>query len=173
MRKEPHQPDNKCHETSTLPILRSTNVSVHWYACTLHLHKTEKEYLLVSTDQDSKMTKNLPMNRKSTAEVTKRFVNTWVSNYGPPIDFLSDNGPCFSSKYYQDVCRIMWIQNNFTTSYHSQSNRKVELYNITVIAALRTYMADHPRDLNLDPDALTYTYNCKPKASLICHHLSS
>ena len=59
----------------------------------------------------------------------------------------------------------MSIKNNFTTTYHPQANGKVESYNHKILAALRTYIADHPKDWDLYTDALTYTYNCLPKTS--------
>ena len=124
-----------------------------------------KEYLLVITDRFSEMKKTVPLKGVSAAEVAKAFVNTWVFNYGPPVELVSDNGTCFTSKYFQDVCRIMSIQNNFTTTYHPQTNGQVERYNRTILAALRTYVADHPRDWDLYTDALTYAYNCQPHTS--------
>ena len=56
-------------------------------------------------------------------------------------------------------------KNNFTTTYHPQANGQVERYNRTILAALRTYVADHPRDWDLYTDELTYAYNCLPHTS--------
>ena len=129
--------------------------------------KTQRrnEYLLVITDRYSKLTKTVPMKGISAAEVARHFVNSWVFNYGPPTELVADNGGCFTSKFFIDVCRIMSIKNNFTTTYHPQSNGQVERYNRTILAALRTYVADHPRDWDLYTDALTYAYNCQPHTS--------
>ena len=101
----------------------------------------------------------------SAAEVARHFVRSWVFNYGPPEDLIADNGGCFTSKYFQDVCRIMNVHNSFTTTYHPQTNGQVERYNRTILAALRTYVADHPRDWDLYTDALKYAYNCLPHTS--------
>ena len=59
----------------------------------------------------------------------------------------------------------MSIKNNFTTTYHPQSNGQVERYNRTILAARRTYVSDHPRDWDLYTDALTYEYSCQPHTS--------
>lgn len=98
------------------------------------------------TDCYTKLTKSVPMKRVSAAEAAKHFVNTWLFNDGPPEELLADIGACFTAKFFQDVCRIMNIENNFTTTYHPQTNGQVEQYNRTILAALRTYVADHPRD---------------------------
>ena len=114
------------------------------------------EYVLVITDSFTKLTKTRLMKGISNAEVARCFVNEWIFNYGRPTKFISDNGGCFKSKFFLDVCRILSIKNNFTTTYHLQTNGQVERYNRTILAALRTYVADHPKDWDLYKDALTY-----------------
>ena len=127
--------------------------------------KRGHEYLLVITDRFTKMTKTVPMKGISAAEVAKHFVNSWVFNYGPPEELISDNGGCFTAKYFQDVCKLLNVKNSYTKTYHPQTNGQVERYNRTVLAALRTYVADHPRDWDLYTDALAYAYNCQPHTS--------
>ena len=45
--------------------------------------------------------------------------------------------------------------------YHPQTNEQLR-YNHTILAAIRKYVADHPRDWDLHTNALTYAYNCIP-----------
>lgn len=108
-----------------------TLFSVHLYG------KTKEGVPLVITDRFSKMQKG----------------------YGPPEVLIAENGGYFTSKFYQDVCRILSIKNNFTTTYHPQKNGQVYRYTRTIIAALRMYVADNPRDWDLYTDALTLEYN--------------
>lgn len=72
---------------------------------------------------------------------------------------MSDNDGFFTSKIFQDICRIMFIKENFTMTYHPKTNWKVETYNGTILAALRTYVATHPRDWDLFMCVLTYAYD--------------
>ena len=76
---------------------------------------------------------------------------------------ISDNSGCFKSKFFLDVSSIPSIKNNFTTTYNPQANGQVERYNRTILAALRTNVADHRKDWDLYTDALTYAYNCLPQ----------
>ena len=105
------------------------------------------------------MTKTVPMKGISAAKVSKNFVNAWVFNNGPPEKLISDNGGCFTAKYFRDVCKLLNVKNSYNTSYHPQTNGKVEIYNRPVLAALRTYIADHPRYWYLYTDALAYARN--------------
>ena len=102
----------------------------------------------------------------SAEEVARTFVDNWIFNYGPPKEWISDNGSCFASKFFLDVCRILSIKNHFTTTYHPQSNGQVERYSRTILSVLRTYVTDNPRDWDLYTHARIYAYNCQ-------HHTST
>lgn len=85
-------------------------------------------------------------------------MNAWVFNYGVPDEIEVDNVGFFKSKFFIDVCKIMSIENNFTSTCHPKSNGQVKRYHHTILAELRTYVADHPRDWYLYTDVLTYAY---------------
>lgn len=56
----------------------------------------------------------------------------------------------------------MSMKNSFRTTYHPQSSGQVEVYNRTILAALRTYVVDDSRDWDLYTDEPTYMYNYRP-----------
>ena len=120
------------------------------------------QYLLVITDRFTKLTKTVPMKSVSASDLAKAFVNEWIFVYGPPAHVLSDNGKYFTSKFFQDVCRILNVRNQFTTTYHPQANGQVERFNRTLKAAIKSYLNDHPTDWDLYTPALTYDYNFRP-----------
>ena len=105
------------------------------------------------------------MKTASAAEVAPAFTHEWVFNYGPPQNLLADNGKCFTSKFFQSVCKILNLDNQFTTTYHPQTNGQVERYNRTLKAAIKSYLDDHPTDWDLYTPTLTYAYNCQPHTS--------
>ena len=128
------------------------------------LMKTKRgnKYLLVITDRFSKLTKTVPLSGVSASDVAKAFVYEWALVYGPPKELLSDNGTCFTARFFQDVCRILNVENMFTTTYHPQTNGQTECFNRTLKAAIKSYLDDHPRDWDLYAPILTYAYNCQP-----------
>lgn len=129
----------------------------------------KNEHLLVIMDLFSKMTKTVPMKGIYAAKVAKQFVNSWVFNYRPPEDLIADNGGCSTSKYFQNVCRIISIMTIFTTTYHPQTNGHVEIYNRAVLAALQTNVTGHTRDWDLYTDVAIF--NCIREK--LWHRLSS
>lgn len=90
------------------------------------------------------MTKTVPMKVILAAELALHFMNSWLFNYGLPEVPIADKGGCITSKLFIGVCMIRYIKNNFTNTYHPQSNGQVDRYNLELIASLRTYVADHP-----------------------------
>lgn len=131
------------------------------------LLKTGKgnEYLLVISDRFTKLTKTVPIKSTGAGEVARAFTHEWVFNYGPPKELLADNGKCFTGRFFQDVCRILNVVNQFTTTYHPQTNGQVERYNRTLKAAIKSYLDEHPTDWDLYTPALTFAYNCQPHTS--------
>ena len=116
-------------------------------------------FLLVISDRFSKLTRTVPMSRVTEAAVAKAFTTHWAFTYGPPSILLSDNGKQFAARLFVHVCRLMGTDNVFTSTYHPQTNGQVERFNRTLLAALRHYVLDHPRDWDEFTPVLTYAYN--------------
>ena len=128
--------------------------------------KRNNRWLLVITDRFSKLVRTVPLKNVTAITVAEAFTKHWIFVYGPPVSVLSDNGKQFTAKFFQDVCRIIGIKNVFTTTYHPQTNGQVERFNRTILAALRHYVGDHPKDWDLYSDALTYAYNTQAHGSI-------
>lgn len=95
------------------------------------------------------MEKTVPMEGFSAAGVFGHFMNAWLFNYSPLKELIEDSVRYSTSKFFSVVCKIISIKNNFTRTYHPQANGQVKRYRRTILAALPTYLADHPRDWDL------------------------
>ena len=103
-------------------------------------------YILVITDRFTKLVRTVPLKGVSAAEVARQFVTHWVFAYGPPTDLIDDDGRQFTSRFFQDVCRILSIHNAFNTTYHPQTNGQVERFNRTILSSCLLYTSPSPRD---------------------------
>ena len=122
-------------------------------------------FLLVISDRCSKLTKSVPLTSISAYRVASAFCEHWVFVYGPPSYLLSDNGAQFTAKFFHHVCNILGIGNLYTTTYHPQTNGKVERFNRTILAALRKYVREERKTWDLFSHAVMYAYNTQPHAS--------
>ena len=72
------------------------------------------KFLLVFVDRFTKLVSNVPLTH-------------WVMAYGLPNRVLSDNGKQFTSRLFQHESRLLGAKKFFTTAYHPQSKRQVEV----------------------------------------------
>ena len=97
--------------------------------------------ILTITDHScTKMVHFVPCNETITAEETARlFLNTIVQHYGLPHKIISDRDPRFTSKFVQELCRTLGIQQNISSAYHPRTNRQSEWNNQWVETYLRFF----------------------------------
>ena len=79
------------------------------------------QYLLVLVDHFSKFVMLYPV-RHANSAVLCSIVNFCFCTFGPPVRFLSDNGPQFTCRRFQNFLKEWGVIQSFTTSYHPQSN---------------------------------------------------
>ena len=116
-------------------------------------------FILVVTDRFTKLTHAFPLKKIKADDVAVMFVNEWVFKYGAPEQLVSDNGPQFVSLLFQQVCKLLSINNAFTATYHPQTNGQAERFNRSLAAMLRCYVEDHPTEWPKYVRALCYAYN--------------
>ena len=97
--------------------------------------------ILTITDQGcTKMTHFIPCNEAVTAEETARiFLEVIVRRYGLPSKIISDRDPRFTSKFTQELCRTLGIQQNISSAYHPRTDGQSERNNQWVETYLRFY----------------------------------
>lgn len=80
-------------------------------------------------------------------------------SYGLPRTLLSDNGPQFVAKLFQEVCRILGTRNNYASTYHPQTNGHVERMNKTIVSMLRHFVADNQGEWDIYAPLVAHAYN--------------
>ena len=67
------------------------------------------------------------------------------SRYGVPRKIISDRGTQFSSKVFQELCRLLQIKSAMSTAYHPQTDGQTERMNQQIEVYLRIYCMNDPR----------------------------
>lgn len=110
------------------------------------LPKTREGYdnIVVITDPCTKYSEMHPI-RGQTSEAVCRTLRGWISRYGLPNKVHSDNGPCFISATFEQLCTTQNIEHTFSHPYRPQGNAGVERINRTMGEALTKLVDKHPK----------------------------
>ena len=97
----------------------------------------QKKLLLVATDYFSKWIEAEAFSSIKDRDVTQFVWKNIVCRFGIPKSIVSDNGPQFDNRVYQNFCQELKIKNLYSTSRYPQSNGLVEASNKTLLTALK------------------------------------
>lgn len=64
--------------------------------------------------------------------------------FGLPSRIISDRGPQFSAKVFQELTRLVGIKSSMSTAYHPQTDGGTERMNQEIEAYLRAFCTNHP-----------------------------
>ena len=105
----------------------------------LPLTQQKNRYILVITDICTKWTEAIALPNQEACSNTKAFVDTFVSQWGTPLQVHSDQGCNFEAKIFQEMCTYLQIEKTRSTSLRPQANGSVERFNKTLIKMLSMY----------------------------------
>ena len=94
-------------------------------------------YVLVVADYFTTWTESYAIPNQESATVAEKLVSEFVCRFGVPHELHSDQGTNFESKVMAEVCKLLDIEKNRTSSLHLHSDGQVERYNRTLIEMLR------------------------------------
>ena len=100
----------------------------------------QKKLLLVATDYFSKWIEAKAYASIKDRDVTRFIWKNIVCWFGIPKSIVSDNGPQFDSRVYQDFCQGLKIRNLYSTPRYPQSNGQAEASNKTLLTALKKWL---------------------------------
>ena len=109
---------------------------------------TEPGYnqILVIIDHFTKLAEAVPCQTASAEETCDHLITHWISRYGCPMTFQSDNVKAFVGDLTKELMKRSQIAQAHSTTYHPQTNGLVERQNRTLVNMLRVccsrYMTD-------------------------------
>jgi hypothetical protein len=126
-----------------------------------------KSVILTVVDRFSKYAHFIPLAHPYSAEsVAQAFFAEIVRLHGMPQSMVSDRDPVFTSKFWQEMMRLMGAKLHMTTAFHPQSDGQTEAANRVITMYLRCFTGDRPRQwLRWLPWA-EFVYNTAYQSSL-------
>jgi len=102
----------------------------------------------------------IPTNKTVThKQVGVLLIDNLYKRFGLPDSMISDRGPQFAAKAFQEMLRMLGVKSNLTTAYRPQSDGSTERFNQEIEAYLAIYCSDHPEDWPLAISTLEFTHN--------------
>ena len=93
--------------------------------------------ILVIIDHFTKLAEAVPCQTASAEETCDHLITHWISKYGCPMTFQSDNGKAFVGDLTKELMKRSHNAQAHSTTYHPQTNGLVERQNRTLVIMLR------------------------------------
>lgn len=121
----------------------------------------EHDTLLVVVDHDlTKAIVLIPCDKTVDALTTAQlYFDNVYRRFGLPNRIISDRGPQFASRTFQELCKLTGIKSRMSTAYHPQTDGQAERTNQEIEAYLRIYCASHPENWTRHIPIIEFAHN--------------
>ena len=124
---------------------------------------TESGYnqILVIIDHFTNLAEAVPCQTALAEETCDRLIIHWISRYGCPMTFQSDNGKAFVGDITKKLMKRSLIAQAHSMTYHPQTNGLAERQNRTLVNTLRVYCSRYMTDWDKYLPQVVGAYNSK------------
>ena len=116
--------------------------------------------VLVVTDHFTRYAQGYVTNAQTAIVTAKVLVERFFLQHGWPTKLVSDQGPGFESKLFQELMREADIKKIRTTPYQPQGNAQCERFNRTLLSMLGTMPPENKKNWQEWVSTMTHAYNC-------------
>ena len=87
----------------------------------------------------------VPTTKKQTVDATAQILlDNLYKRFSLPDKFISDRGPQFAAKAFQELLKLLGIKSSLSTAYHPQSDGATKHVNQEIEAYVAIYCSTHP-----------------------------
>jgi transposase InsO family protein len=120
------------------------------------------KYILVVTDHFTRWSEAYPIPDQEARTVAEVFVSQFVVRYGTPRMIHTDQGRNFTSKLFEELCRLLGVKKTQTTAFRPQANGIVERLNKTIGIMIAAYIRENQRSWDQELALLMMAYRASP-----------
>jgi hypothetical protein len=96
--------------------------------------------LVVFTETMTRWTEAVAVKTIDKVTVARAFVEHIVCRFGVPVTVVSDQGPCYDSEVWDEICTLLGIRIQYSSVYHPQGNAIVERQNKSILDVMCHYV---------------------------------
>ncbi len=130
--------------------------------------RSGNSYIMVVGDAVSKWCEAYPVPDMTAYTVADVLSSQWFCRMGVASQVHTDQGRCFESELFKELCRIWDVHKTRTARFRPNSNGFVESINKTVKKMLKSFAYQHPEEWEDHLPYLMMAYRCSPHASTHC-----
>uniref|UniRef100_A0A3Q2QFS9 Gypsy retrotransposon integrase-like protein 1 n=1 Tax=Fundulus heteroclitus TaxID=8078 RepID=A0A3Q2QFS9_FUNHE len=122
--------------------------------------------ILTIVDRFSKMVHLVPLSKLPSAKEMGLILAKEVFRlHGLPSDIVSDRGPQFVARYWQEFCAMLGISVNLSSGFHPQTDGQSERMNQEVETKIRLFCQSDPSKWARDLPWVEHAINATPSCS--------
>ena len=107
------------------------------------------KYILTAIDYFSRWAEALPIRNQEAVTVAEALMVNVFSRFGMPRQILTDQGPCFESNLFKELCKLMEIDKIRTTPYRPQGNGMIERFHRTLNMMIGKVVSERQKDWDI------------------------
>ena len=104
------------------------------------------KYILTAIDYFSRWAEALPIRNQEAVTVAETLMVNVFSRFGMSRQILTDQGPCFESNLFKELCKLMEIDKVRTTPYRPSGNGMIERFHRTLNMLIGKVVSERQKD---------------------------
>ena len=119
-------------------------------------------YILTVTDYFTKWVEVFPVPDQTAATCANLILNEVICRFGSPLSVHSDQGRCYESVIFQELCEILDIRKTRTSPRNPKCNGQVERFNRSLISMVKSYLRGEQTNWDTNLGCLAGAYRASP-----------
>jgi transposase InsO family protein len=125
----------------------------------------KKMFVLSIIDKSTRWAEATIIPNKTSDEIARTFLTSWVTRYGVPTTVVSDSESCFTDAHLKNLYALLGIKNVTSTVYHPMGNSPVETFHRKLKKGL-SMLKMQTKDLRLDEALQLVLYGYRTSINL-------
>lgn len=122
-------------------------------------------FILLATDHFTKWVEIMAVPDQTAFTCANKLLNEVISRYGCPLSIHSDQGRCYESSIFAELCTLLEIKKTRTSPRNPKCNGQAERFNRSLLRMIKSYLQGEQENWDLNLGCLAAAYRSTPQES--------